>query len=68
MNLGDVEARIDLIRQAADQRDWEVAHIEEDQLYLSIIQAIADDDATEPQEMAETALEARNIVEVRWYA
>lgn len=48
--------------------DPEAAHIAEDELYIDVLKAIADGTATNPQDCALHALDARGLDFNRWYA
>jgi hypothetical protein len=66
MTTADVQAAVERIRSLA--HDDESAHVEEDNLYVSVLQAIADGTAEDPAGMAALALEATDIKFSRWYA
>jgi hypothetical protein len=66
MTKADVQAALERIRSLAG--DDESAHMEEDNLYEAVLQAIADGTAEDPAGMAALALKASAIEFSRWYA
>lgn len=62
----EVKDRVRQIQKKSDDEDFEVAHIMEDQLYLDVLQAIADGKVNDPSKVAATALLSRNIQFARY--
>lgn len=66
MDIHDVRKRLEDICSYAD--DCETAHGLEDDLYRTVLTAIADGVAAQPQLMAFEALRSAEIDFARWYA
>jgi len=64
--ISDVKARVRGIQMRSDANDFEAAHIAEDQLYLDVLQAIADGKCSDPSKLAATAILSRNIQFARY--
>jgi hypothetical protein len=62
----DVRARVQAIARVAE-RSPELAHGRQDDLWLSVLQAIADG-AENPRELAAEAIKADDVNFPRWYA
>ncbi|PJI12380.1 hypothetical protein CTV96_09540 [Bacillus altitudinis] len=63
MTIDDVQERIEVIRQIA--LDDEVAHGMEDELYIDVLEAIANG-ADNPEKLASEALKTKDIEFYRW--
>lgn len=69
MTLEDVRKRVEAIGAAvAREADEECLHIDEDELYHDVLQAIAEGTAEDPKAMAAEALRVRKMDFARWYA
>jgi hypothetical protein len=68
MTLEDVEAQLGKIREMAAGADSEEAHLLEDAMHASVLEAIADGRAADPAQLARTALSSSEIRFERWYA
>jgi hypothetical protein len=66
MQVADVEACVAEISQVAD--DPEKAHMLEDELWERVLEAIAQRETTDPEGIAEAALQTRKIHFPRWCA
>lgn len=62
MNVADVQRRLRRIQRV--KADNEVAHVEQDELYEAVLEALANDGSM----IALEALKAREIKFKRWYA
>lgn len=68
MNIRDVTERLERIRKTADKRAGDAeAHGQEDQLYLELLQSIAEGTCDDPSKCAKVALETQEIAFSRWY-
>jgi hypothetical protein len=68
VNTADVDRYLSAIEDAAEEGDYEKAGGLEDQLYVGVLEAIADESTEEPQRLAELALQSRNTKFPRWGA
>jgi hypothetical protein len=66
MTVEEVKSWVEKIKAMAG--DSEVAHAEEDQLYLAVLTAIRDGECEDPQALASEALEAASLDFERWCA
>jgi hypothetical protein len=64
MDVVEVRRRVAVIN--ALSQDSEGAHVAEDELYIDVLEAIADG-AENPQGLAEEALRANDLDYLRWY-
>lgn len=67
MTIEEVQDRIAEIANAAVRADNETAHLLEDDLFMSVLGAIAGG-APNGRELADAALKALNLGYARWYA
>lgn len=61
MAPADIYPRLATIREHAETGDYEAAHSEEDDLWRDVLRAIADQEVTHPDVIAEMALSTRRI-------
>lgn len=66
MTVDEVRERVEKIRTM--RGDSEAAHANEDELYLNLLEAIADGTCLDPKHCAEIAVTTRGIKFSRWYA
>lgn len=66
LTLLDVKTDLNLLRELSG--DDEAAHSFEDSLFITVLTAIANGAAENPQEMARLALTAQDVIFARWYA
>ena len=64
MNVKDVEHAVEVIRVNGDP---EIAHYDEDQMMVSVLEAVRDGNP-EARWMAAVALQTQNFNMTRWYA
>ena len=64
--VNEVKKWIDSIKDS--RRDFEAAHVLEDELYLKILRGIADGTCEDPQQVAKEAIKTQNISFPRYCA
>jgi len=62
MNVQDINAKVQRIRETAERGDWRRARMLEDHLYWDVLGAIADNEVLDPQKAAYAALVAAEIM------
>jgi hypothetical protein len=68
MNVADIDRHLAAIEDAAAEGDYEKAGSLEHQLQVSVLEAIADESADDPQLFADLALQSGNVKFPRWGA
>lgn len=68
MTADEVEKHVEGIKAAAAGDDDEVAHIREDKLYRTLLEAIAKDLCHDAQDLAKRALKTQDLDFHRWCA
>lgn len=68
MTPADVHRCVMQIQKLANDDNYEDAHLLEDELYLSVLSAIADGSCDNPAECARTAIKAAKIDFSRYHA
>ena len=66
-NLTDVEQQLDKIRRLAEEKDHQLAHEQQERMYVAVLELISRD-PTDAQAIAGAALKAEAINFKRWYA
>jgi hypothetical protein len=66
MTLEDVKKAVEKIKEK--RRDDEAAHSLEDELYLDLLQSIADGNCDDPQACAAEAIKTQDLNFARWTA
>lgn len=62
MNIQDIDAKVQRIRETVEKGDWHRARMLEDHLYWDVLGAIADDEVIDPGRAATAALIAAEIM------